>query len=159
MRSKQWYTKTSRLEYSFAKSYIGRRSSDRVLTTRSSVRRPVESKFQICLASCYRKCPRGFQPRCVRGASENPAPWPRLTCTRRRPLGHFIVRRRTGDSNISISRIRSLRSSPNCARAFTHTYLARSPPHPQADVRPRILIEIRMRLAETPEWGEQGASS
>src|SRR6266496_1399293 len=50
MRSKQWYTKTSRLEYSFAKSSIGRRSSDRVLTTRSSVRRPVESKFQIYLA-------------------------------------------------------------------------------------------------------------
>src|ERR1700694_529485 len=55
MRSKQWYTKTSRLEYSFAKSSIGRRSSDRVLTTRSSVRRPVESKFQICLASPSRQ--------------------------------------------------------------------------------------------------------
>src|ERR1700704_3424579 len=54
MRSKQWYTKTSRLEYSFAKSSIGRRSSDRVLTTRSSVRRPVESKFQISLASFSR---------------------------------------------------------------------------------------------------------
>src|ERR1022692_3783561 len=51
IRSKQWYTKTSRLEYSFAKSSIGRRSSDRVWTTRSSVRRPVESKFQIFLAS------------------------------------------------------------------------------------------------------------
>src|SRR5207253_9669460 len=53
MRSKQWYTKTSRLEYSFAKGSIGRRSSDRVLTTRSSVRRPVESKFQIYLARIY----------------------------------------------------------------------------------------------------------
>src|ERR1700682_5072772 len=51
MRSKQWYTKTSRLEYSFAKSSIGRRSSNRFLTTRSSDRRPVESKFQISLAS------------------------------------------------------------------------------------------------------------
>src|SRR3982074_1639031 len=50
IRSKQWYTKTSRLEYSFAKSSIGRRSSDPVLTTRSSVRRPVDSKFQIFLA-------------------------------------------------------------------------------------------------------------
>src|ERR1700692_4766961 len=51
MRSKQWYTKTSRLENSFAKSSIGRRSSDLVSTTRSSTRRPVESKFQIFLAS------------------------------------------------------------------------------------------------------------
>src|SRR6266404_5493161 len=50
MRSKQWYTKTSRLANSFAKSSIGRRSSDLVSTTRSSARRPVESKFQICLA-------------------------------------------------------------------------------------------------------------
>src|SRR5438034_408052 len=55
MRSKQWYTKTSRLEYSFAKSSIGRRSSDRVLTTRSSVRQPVESKFQIYLARLVRR--------------------------------------------------------------------------------------------------------
>src|ERR1700674_856853 len=53
MRSKQWYTKTSRLEYSFAKSSIGRRSSNRFLTTRSSDRRPVESKFQISLARPY----------------------------------------------------------------------------------------------------------
>src|SRR6266849_7569341 len=53
MRSKQWYTKTSRLEYSFAKSSIGRRPSNRSLTTRSSDRRPVESKFQISLASLY----------------------------------------------------------------------------------------------------------
>src|SRR6266851_3683814 len=51
MRSKQWYTKTSRLEYSFANSSIGRRPSNRFLTTRSSDRRPVESKFQISLAS------------------------------------------------------------------------------------------------------------
>src|SRR5437879_9229288 len=56
MRSKQWYTKTSSLANSFAKSSIGRRSSDLVSTTRSSARRPVESKFQICLAR-FRKDP------------------------------------------------------------------------------------------------------
>src|SRR5579859_5241625 len=53
MRSKQWYTKTSRLEYSFAKSSIGRRSSNRFLAIRSSDRRPLESKFQISLARHY----------------------------------------------------------------------------------------------------------
>src|SRR5262249_45859932 len=47
IRSKQWYTKTSRLENSFAKSSIGRQSFDLVWTTRSSAERPVESKFQI----------------------------------------------------------------------------------------------------------------
>jgi hypothetical protein len=54
MRSKQWYTKTGRLEISFAKSSIGRRFSDLVSTTRSPVGRPAESKFQICLASLRR---------------------------------------------------------------------------------------------------------
>src|SRR5258707_14918636 len=71
IRSKQWYTKTSRLEYSFAKSSIGRRSSDRFLTTRSSVRRPVESKFQISLAS--------FRDRASQLASEIRKDLPELT--------------------------------------------------------------------------------
>src|SRR2546421_13095022 len=62
IRWKQWYTKTSRLENSFAKTSIGRRSSDLVSTTRSSARRPVESKFQICLAS-FQKTKRDLDDR------------------------------------------------------------------------------------------------
>ena len=42
MRSKQWYTKISRLENSFANNSIGR-LLDFALATKSSVRRPVES--------------------------------------------------------------------------------------------------------------------
>jgi hypothetical protein len=46
IQSKQWYTKTSRLVNSFANRSIGRRSSDLVLTTRSSARQPLESNFK-----------------------------------------------------------------------------------------------------------------
>src|SRR5882672_8938540 len=42
MRSKQWYTKTSRLSNSFANNSIGR-LPDRASATRSSARRSVES--------------------------------------------------------------------------------------------------------------------
>src|SRR6266705_2908542 len=50
IRSKQWYTNISRLPNSFVNVSIGRLPCSR-LTTRSSDRRPVVSKFQIFLAS------------------------------------------------------------------------------------------------------------
>src|SRR5947209_5594994 len=49
IRSKQWYTNISRLPNSFVNVSIGRLPCSR-LTTRSSDRRPVVSKFQIFLA-------------------------------------------------------------------------------------------------------------
>src|SRR5215470_5452780 len=58
MRSKQWYTKTSRLWNSFANNSIGR-LLDRASATRSSARRPVESNRWGGSAPGRRGVPRG----------------------------------------------------------------------------------------------------
>ena len=58
IRSKQWYTKTSRLSNSFANSSIGR-LPDPDSATRSSAGRPVESNRR--LRACVRKGKKGVQ--------------------------------------------------------------------------------------------------